>query len=144
VAERLGVALLDRAIPASVAARAGVTVETVEAVEERQQSRIDRLMSTLAMVANAATAPREAVERVDFQERRLRAEIEKLLVRASRSGRVVLGRGGAVVLRNVAGALVLAERAGVRALTRASERLHQVALVPFRQRRLNHRGSLGT
>jgi cytidylate kinase len=105
VAERLGVAFLDRAIPASVAERAGVTEEAVDAVDERAQSRIDRLTSTLARVANAATATGESVERVDFEERRLRAEIEEFLARASRSGGVVLGRGGAVVLRDVPGAL---------------------------------------
>jgi cytidylate kinase len=105
VAERLGVAFLDRAIPASVAERAGVTEQAVDAVAEREQSRIDRVTSTLARVANAATAPGESVERVDFEERRLRAEIEEFLARASRSGGVVLGRGGAVVLRDVPGAL---------------------------------------
>jgi cytidylate kinase len=102
VAERLGVAFLDRAIPASVAERAGVTEEAVDAVDERARSRIDRLTSTLARVANATG---ESVERVDFEERRLRAEIEEFLARASRFGGVVLGRGGAVVLSDVPGAL---------------------------------------
>jgi cytidylate kinase len=105
VAERLGVAFLDRAIPASVAERAGVTEEAVDAVGERRQAGIDRLTATLARVVNATTATGESVERVDFEERRLRAEIEEFLARASRSGGVVLGRGGAVVLRDVPGAL---------------------------------------
>ena len=45
------------------------------------------------------------VERLDLEERRLRAEIEEFLADASRSGGVVLGRGGAVVLASVPGAL---------------------------------------
>jgi cytidylate kinase len=45
------------------------------------------------------------VERLDLEERRLRAEIEDFLADASRSGGVVLGRGGAVVLASVPEAL---------------------------------------
>ena len=45
------------------------------------------------------------MERLDLEERRLRAEIEDFLADASRSGGVVLGRGGAIVLADVPGAL---------------------------------------
>jgi cytidylate kinase len=45
------------------------------------------------------------VERLDLEERRLRAEIEEFLGDATRSGGVVLGRGGAVVLAAVPQAL---------------------------------------
>jgi cytidylate kinase len=45
------------------------------------------------------------VERLDLEERRLRAEIEQFLADATRSGGVVLGRGGAVVLAAVPQAL---------------------------------------
>jgi cytidylate kinase len=45
------------------------------------------------------------VERLDMQERQLRAYIEEFLARASVSGGVALGRGGMVVLRDVPWAL---------------------------------------
>ena len=48
VAERLGVTFLDRAIPASVAERAGVTLEAVASADEHSQQPVDRLISSLA------------------------------------------------------------------------------------------------
>ena len=45
------------------------------------------------------------MERVDLEERRLRGEVEDFLADASRSGGVMLGRGGAIVLAEVPGAL---------------------------------------
>jgi cytidylate kinase len=105
VADRLGVEFLDRAISSDIAERAGLTEEAVTAVEDRSRRRIDRLASSLARVADARTATSLPVERVDFEEHELRAEIEEFLVRASRVGGVVLGRGGAVVLSSVPGAL---------------------------------------
>src|SRR3712207_4036888 len=105
VAERLGVEFLDRAISSAIAERAGLTNEAVAAVEDRPRRGIDRLASNLARVADASTATGLPVERVDFEEGRLRGEIEEFLVHASRAGGVVLGRGGAVVLASVPGAL---------------------------------------
>ena len=105
VAERLGVTFLDRAIPASVAERAGVTVEAVASADERSQQPVDRLISSLSRVVNSGAATGQPVERVELDERRMRSEIEAFLAHASRSGGVVLGRGGAVVLRDVPGAL---------------------------------------
>jgi cytidylate kinase len=105
VAERLGVPFLDRAIPKSVAARAGLTEDAVAAVDEAPRNAVDRLISNLARVSNSSTASEQGPERVEFEERKLRAEIEEFLAHASRSGGVVLGRGGAVVLAEVPGAL---------------------------------------
>jgi cytidylate kinase len=105
VAERLGVRFLDRAIPASVAERAGLSEEAVEAVDEHPRGTVDRLVSGLARVANSSTAGEQVRTRVEFEERRLRGEIEEFLASASLSGGVVLGRGGAVVLADVPGAL---------------------------------------
>jgi hypothetical protein len=51
-------------------------------------------VSTLARVSNPPTATGLSVERVDVEGRRLRTEIEELLVRASDSGGMALGRGG--------------------------------------------------
>ena len=105
VAERLGVEFLDRAISSTVAERAGLAEEALAEVDDRPRGGIDRVVSTLARVANATTATGLPVERVDLEEHRLRAEIEAFLLRASRAGGVVLGRGGAVVLASVPGAL---------------------------------------
>jgi cytidylate kinase len=105
VAERLGVEFLDRAIPAYVAERIGIAEKSVGAVDEGPRSGIDRLIANLARVANPATATGLSVERIDLEERNMRAEIEEFMVRASRAGGVVLGRGGAVVLSEVPGAL---------------------------------------
>ena len=105
VAERLGVEFLDRAIPAYVAERIGIAEEAVAAVDERPRSAIDRLISNLARFANPATASNGSIERIDLEERKMRAEIEEFMVRSSRVGGVVLGRGGAVVLSEVPGAL---------------------------------------
>ena len=105
VAERLGVEFFDRAIPMTIAERSGLTEEAVAAVEERPRRGVERLVATLGRVTDATAATGHPVEGVDLEERRLRAEIEEFLVRASRAGGVVLGRGGAVVLASVRGAL---------------------------------------
>jgi cytidylate kinase len=105
VAERLGVEFFDRAIPSAIAERAGLTEQAVGVVDDRPRRRVDRLVSNLARVTDAGTATGRPVERVDLEERRLRGEIEEFLARASRTGGVVLGRGGAVVLASVPAAL---------------------------------------
>lgn len=106
LAERLGVPFLDRAIPASVAERAGLTEEAVAAVDERGPRRaMEGLVSGLARVANPATAVGRPVEELHLEERRIRGEIEEFLARTAQAGGVVLGRGGAVVLRETPGAL---------------------------------------
>jgi cytidylate kinase len=104
VAERLGVQFLDRAIPSTVAERAGLVEAAVADVDEKPRSGWQRLPAILGRAAPATGASAQ-VERLDLEERRLRAEIEEFLAHASRAGGVVLGRGGAVVLADVQGAL---------------------------------------
>jgi cytidylate kinase len=104
VAERLGVQVLDRAIPSSVAKRAGLPEAAVADVDEKPRSGSQRLLALLGR-ASPATGASAQVERLDLEERRLRAEIEEFLAHASLAGGVVLGRGGAVVLADVPGAL---------------------------------------
>jgi cytidylate kinase len=104
VAELLGVEFLDRAIPSVVAKRAGLPESAVIGVDEGPRTRQERLLGVLGRAAPASAASGQ-VERLDLEERRLRAEIEEFLGHASRSGGVVLGRGGAVVLASVPGAL---------------------------------------
>jgi cytidylate kinase len=99
VAERLGVAFLDRPIPHTVAQDGGVSEQAIAETDESPRTRWDRVIDTLAR-GSPPTGASPAPERVDLQQRRLQAEIE-----ASRFGGVVLGRGGAVVLATVPGAL---------------------------------------
>ena len=105
VAERLGVEFLDRAIPASIARETGLAEEALGSVDEQPRSRSQRVVSALARVSNPTAGTGLAVERVHTDERKMRSEIEAFLARASHSGGVVLGRAGAVVLRDVPGAL---------------------------------------
>jgi cytidylate kinase len=104
VAERLGVRFLDRAIPSGVAKRAGLPEAAVADVDEQPRSGSQRLLALLGR-ASPATGASAQVERLDLEERRLRAEIEDFLAHASLAGGVVLGRGGAVVLADVPRAL---------------------------------------
>jgi cytidylate kinase len=104
VAEQLGVQFLDRAIPSSVARRAGLPEAAVADVDEKPRSDWQRLLGVLGRASPPSGASGQ-VERLDLEERRLRAEIEDFLADASRSGGVVLGRGGAIVLTEVPGAL---------------------------------------
>jgi len=83
VAEALGVPLLDRALPASLAA----------AEESGRQTRlVGRLARASTMLAQ------EPIERIERDEGRSRAELAEFLIRASTDGGVVLGRGGVLVL----------------------------------------------
>lgn len=104
VAEQLGVQFLDRAIPRGVAERAGLTEAAVNEIDQKPRSAWQRLLTTVGK-ASPATAASVQVERLDLENRRLHAEIEDFLAVASRDGGVMLGRGGAVVLANVSGAM---------------------------------------
>jgi cytidylate kinase len=104
VAERMGVQFLDRAIPMAVARRAGLPEAAVADVDEKPRNGWQRLLAIVGR-ASPATGASDQVERLDIDERRVRAEIEEFLAHASRAGGVVLGRGGAVVLADVPGAL---------------------------------------
>jgi cytidylate kinase len=104
VAERLGVPFLDRAIPRSVAQRAGLSEAAVADVDEEPRSRWNQVLRALGR-ASPPTGASGQVERLDLEFRKLHSEIERFLADASRSGGVVLGRGGAVVLASVPGAL---------------------------------------
>ena len=104
VAERLGVPLLDRAIPSSVAERAGIPEAAFVQAAEEPRSRWDHVIDALGRASPPSGASGQ-VERLDFEYRKLRGEIERFLADASCLGGVVVGRGGAVVLAAVPGAL---------------------------------------
>jgi cytidylate kinase len=105
VAERLGVRFLDRAIPRSVAERTGLPETAVAGADDDEpQSRWNRLLDALGKASPPSGASGQ-VEQVDLENRKLHGEIERFLADASRAGAVVLGRGGAIVLASVPGAL---------------------------------------
>jgi cytidylate kinase len=102
VAERLGVPFLDRGILVGVAEQMRVPVEAVAAYDAQSpkepRSGIRRYFESLGRVTSADGTP---VSDQDVEEGRYRSETEEFLVRATTGGGVVLGRGGAVVLRSV-------------------------------------------
>lgn len=105
VAERLGVAFLDREIPLAAARSAGVSDEAVAGVDDEPRSGVDRLVATLSRATTPTGGAGGSDERLDLQERRLRAYIEQFLAESAVSGGVTMGRGGMVVLRSVPWAL---------------------------------------
>lgn len=104
LAERLGVPFVDRAIPVSVSQRLDIPVEDAVGQEEAPQDRLTRWASYFApavqlfggvAIGEAALHPGQP-----FRE----ATEEALREHAAR-GAVILGRAGAIVLRNVPHAL---------------------------------------
>jgi cytidylate kinase len=104
VAERLGVPFLDRALPGSVAVQPRLSDEAAAAAMESPRRRWDRVLDALGRAAPPTGASGQH-ERLDLDARSLHREIERFLADASRAGGVVLGRGGAVVLAGVPGAI---------------------------------------
>ena len=102
VAERLGVAFLDRGIPAAVAERMGVPEEAALGYDEQSQGGAGRLLASLARIPISDAATRDSLER---DEHRYRAETEEFIASAALTGGVVLGRAGFVILASMPGVL---------------------------------------
>ena len=97
VAERLGVEFLDRAIPTSVADRLRVPLDDALAHDESLGDAIGRLVSTFALLPELAGAMVQAGYLAGEDYRR---ETERLIKEHADSGAVILGRAGAVILRD--------------------------------------------
>jgi cytidylate kinase len=99
LAERLGVPFVDRAIPTAVAEHLSVSLdEAVAHDEQTAPSWLERLLGGfLGSDTGAPTPlPAQAMSGEDF-----RRATEEVLCQQARTGRgVILGRGGAVVLRD--------------------------------------------
>lgn len=125
VAERLGVPFLDRGILTGVAEQLQVPEQAVEQLdadsEKKPHSVLRRYFDSLGRASIADSAPASEVER---DEGRYRAEVEEFLARAVSQGGVVLGRGGAVVLSRVPGALHVMLGGPVHARVRRIMQLH--------------------
>jgi hypothetical protein len=102
VAERLGVELLDRAIPARVAERLAVPLDDALAHDEALGDAIGRLASSFALLPELAGALVQAGVLAGEDYRR---ETERIIREHARHGEVVLGRAGALVLREDPSAL---------------------------------------
>ncbi|WP_081685511.1 cytidylate kinase-like family protein [Candidatus Solirubrobacter pratensis] len=96
VAERLGVELLDRAIPVRVAERLAVPLDDALAHDESLGDAIGRLASSFALLPELAGAMVQAGVLAGEDYRR---ETERIILEHAPRGEVVLGRGGAIVLR---------------------------------------------
>jgi cytidylate kinase len=104
LAQRLGVAFLDRAIPTAVAERLAVPLAEAVAHDEAVRSALERMLVRFAPAAQAfsgATPPPEMLDERSY----LRVTEQVLRERAAEEGAVILGRAGAVVLRDAPGAL---------------------------------------
>jgi cytidylate kinase len=99
VAERLGLPFHDRAIPAQVAGRLGVSVAEAEANDETVVRGLWRLVASLGTMPDpvGGVLPTSALP----DARAYRQQTEKVLAEiCDGAGGVVLGRAGAMVLRD--------------------------------------------
>jgi cytidylate kinase len=106
VAERLGLPFHDRAIPAQVAGRLGVTVAEAEANDETVVRGLWRLVASLGTMPDpvGGVLPTTALP----DARAYRQQTERVLAEiADGTGGVVLGRAGALVLKDRPDALHL-------------------------------------
>ena len=104
VAERLGVPFVDRAIPTTVAERLAVPVADAVERDEAVGSWLSRALLTFGHVgpvlAGATPVPETVLTEDTFRE-----TTEQVLRQHAAEGAVILGRAGAIVLREHPGAL---------------------------------------
>ena len=99
VAERLGLPFHDRVIPAQVAGRLGVSVAEAEANDETVVRGLWRLVASLGTMPDPVGGVLPTSTLPDA--RAYREQTERVLAEiADGAGGVVLGRAGAMVLRN--------------------------------------------
>lgn len=99
VAEQLGLPFHDRAIPAQVAGRLGVTLEEAEANDETVVRGLWRLVASLGTMPDPVGGVLPTSTLPDA--RAYRQQTERVLTEiAEGAGGVVLGRAGALVLRD--------------------------------------------
>ena len=104
VAEQLGLPFHDRAIPAQVAGRLGVTLEEAEANDETVVRGLWRLVASLGTMPDPVGGVLPTSTLPDA--RAYRQQTERVLAEiADGTGGVVLGRAGALVLKDRVDAL---------------------------------------
>jgi cytidylate kinase len=97
LAEQLGVTFVDRAIPSAVAERLAVPLEEALAHDESLGDALGRLSSSFALLPELAGA---MVHAGLLAEEDYRRETERAIREHATAGAVVLGRAGALVLRD--------------------------------------------
>jgi cytidylate kinase len=97
VADELGLPFVDRAIPGAVATELGLSLPDAEAHDDAGPRGLERVMRSLA-----AVGPVSGIDfRTDFGDRTFCEATEQVICRhAESAGGVILGRAGAVVLRD--------------------------------------------
>jgi cytidylate kinase len=104
LAQRLGVPFVDRAIPVAVSRRLDVPLAEALTQEQLKYDTRSRLLASLAMTAQMFSgAPSNLVNPADDESFRRTTEV--VLHEVAASGAVVLGRAGAIVLRDLPAAL---------------------------------------
>jgi cytidylate kinase len=102
VAAELDVPFLDRAIPLAVAQNLAVSVDDADAHDETADNRVGRILAALA-AAGIGLGP---TPQRDLPPQAYRQQTEDVMTTAATTtGCVVLGRAGAIVLRELPGAL---------------------------------------
>jgi cytidylate kinase len=108
VAERLGVPFIDRAIPYTVAAEIGCTLEEALAHDDRTEHGLGRLLSNAARLPNITLGSMDVYlpdkNIVPEEEFVLRTE-QVIKETAAHGGGVILGRAAQIVLAGDPGAL---------------------------------------
>jgi cytidylate kinase len=105
VARRLGLEFVDRAITAGVAAKLGISEQDAEARDERVDTGLWRVISSMSLLPDLACAG--SLARTTFSDERAFKEKTEQVLRevAAGPGGVVLGRAAALVLARVPHAL---------------------------------------
>jgi cytidylate kinase len=108
VADRLGLAFVDRAIPVTVAAEIGCTLEEVLAHDGRAESGLGRLLADAARLPTTTLGGMDVYlpDRTTVPEEEFVAHTERTIRQVARAdGGVILGRAGALLLADEPGAL---------------------------------------
>ncbi|KAB2345990.1 cytidylate kinase-like family protein [Actinomadura rudentiformis] len=103
VAERLGLPFVDRAIPVTVAAEIGCSLEEALAHDDRAESGIGRILAGAARLPNVTLGGMDVYlpDRTILPEEEFVVRTEHVMTRAAEGeGGVLLGRAGAVVLKD--------------------------------------------
>lgn len=100
LADRLGVAFVDRAIPAAVSDRLSVSLDEALAHEEPPHGTLTRLIAHLVPATLAVYGGTVSPE-LKQNDDTFRATTERVLREYASTGSIILGRGAAVVLRDV-------------------------------------------
>lgn len=98
VAERMGLAFLDRAIPLGIARQLHLSEETAESSDERAPTRWDRFANALSAAWAVTTATGVSPAPIQDADAFRRATESIILRVADTTGAVILGRAGMVVL----------------------------------------------